>query len=219
MPRALDERSAKREQNITFKRLTIYDPDPEIKKALDLASWKLNVEGMKKFHESLKMAESKEPNMKLDGNEITEEYSGKHTKTYTGKYDTNGFTCNCSWFASKKLCRHPFFFRKMNHLPLFDLKGFHTSFRHIQEPDDTTADMFESYLDNPPASPGLEHLLEEQIVQNKNMKSNVKFNKAFDVGKVCSEYLSKYSTEAFHSNLEVFKVFTELMRAGIPDDV
>ena len=84
LPRALDERSAKREQNITFKRLTIYDPDPEIKKALDLASWKLNVEGMKKFHESLKMAESKEPNMKLDGNEITEEYSGKHTKTYTG---------------------------------------------------------------------------------------------------------------------------------------
>ena len=47
---------------------------------------KLNVEGMIKFHESLNMAESKEPNMKLDGQEITEEYAGKHSKTYTGKY-------------------------------------------------------------------------------------------------------------------------------------
>ena len=100
---------------------------------------------MKKFHESLKMAESKEVNMKLDGTEITEEYSGKNTKNYIGKYETNGFTCNCSWFASKKLCRHPFFFRKMNNLPLFDLKCFHSSFRFIQEPDESTADMFGTF--------------------------------------------------------------------------
>ena len=45
------------------------------------------------------------------------------------------------------------------------------------------------------------------------------FNKAFDVAKVCSEYLSKYNTETFLSNLETFKVFTELMRTGLPDDV
>ena len=108
----------------------------------------------------------------------------------------------------------------MNILPLFDLKSFHSSFRFVQEPDDTTADMFDSFVETScPASPGMEHLLEEQMSQNKQMKSNVKFNKAFDVAKVCSEYLSKYNTETFLSNLETFKVFTELMRTGLPDDV
>ena len=55
--------------------------------------------------------------------------------------------------------------------------------------------------------------------ENKKMKSNVKFNRAFDVAKVCAEYLSKYNTEAFLINIEVFKAFTELMRTGIPDEV
>ena len=108
----------------------------------------------------------------------------------------------------------------MNNLPLFDLKCFHSSFRFVQEPDNTTADIFESFVETScPASPGMEHLLEEQMSQNKQMKSNVKFNKAFDVAKVCSEYLSKYNTETFLSNLETFQVFTELMRTGLPDDV
>ena len=55
--------------------------------------------------------------------------------------------------------------------------------------------------------------------ENKKMKSNVKFNKAFDLAKVCAEYLSKYNTEAFLINIEVFKAFTELMRTGLPDEV
>ena len=78
----------------------------------------LNVEGMKKFHECLKMAESKEQNMSLDDESITEKYTGHKTKEYTGHYDTDGFTCNCSWFASRKLCRHLFFYRKIKQLPL-----------------------------------------------------------------------------------------------------
>ena len=106
LPRALDERTAEREQDISVKRLTIYDQDPLLNKAFSVASWKLNVEGMKKFHECVKMAESREKNMVLDGHIITETYSGKTTKTYTGIYETDGFTCNCSWFASRKMCRH-----------------------------------------------------------------------------------------------------------------
>ena len=108
----------------------------------------------------------------------------------------------------------------MNNLPLFDIKSFHSSFLLIQEPEDSTADMFESFVSsNRLASPGMEHLLEEQMRENKKMKSNVKFNKAFDVAKVCAEYLSKYNTEAFLINIEVFKAFTELMRTGLPDGV
>ena len=220
LPRALDERTAKREQDISVKRLTIYDADPVLNKAFGLASWKLNVEGMKKFHKCVKMAESRGKNMVLEGQIITEQYTGKITKNYTGIYETDGFSCNCSWFASKKLCRHPFFFRKVSNLPLFDIKCFHSSFLLIQEPDDSTADMFESFVSSSRlASPGMEHLIEEQMRENKNMKSNVKFNKAFDVAKVCAEYLSKYNTEAFLSNIEVFKAFTELMRTGLPDSV
>ena len=220
LPRALDERTAKREKDIVMKRLTIYDPKPELNKALSSASWKLNVEGMKKFHECLKMAESKEQNMSLDDESITEKYTGHKTKEYTGHYDTDGFTCNCSWFASRKLCRHLFFYRKIKQLPLFDLKCFHPSFRFIQEPDESTADMFESFEENNRlASPGMEHLIEEQMQQNKKLKSNVKYNKGFDVAKVCVDYLSKYNTETFETNLEIFNVFTELMRTGIPEDV
>ena len=48
------------------------------------------------------------------------------------------------------------------------------------------------------------------------MKSNVKFNKAFDVAKVRAEYLSKYNTEACPSDIEVFMAFIELMRTGLP---
>ena len=68
--------------DISVKRLTIYDPDPVLNRAFGLASWKLNKEGMKKYHECLKMAESREKNMTLDGNVITEQYTGKNTKTH-----------------------------------------------------------------------------------------------------------------------------------------
>ena len=90
----------------------------------------------------------------------------------------------------------------------------------IQEPDDTTNDMFESFVSSDRlASPGMEHLIEEQMKENKKLKSNVKFNKAFDVAKVCAEYLSKYNTDTFKDNLEIFQAFTELMRTGLPDNV
>ena len=37
------------------------------------------------------MAESKEVNMKLDGNDISEEYTGKNSKNYVGKYLSSYF--------------------------------------------------------------------------------------------------------------------------------
>ena len=41
-------------------------------------------------------------------------------------------------------------------------------------------------------SPGMEYLITEEQDANKKMKKNVKFNKAFDVAKEASEFLSKY---------------------------
>ena len=91
----------------------------------------------------------------------------------------------------------------------------------IQEPDTVSNDISDSPVDcdDRLASPGMEHLIKEQMEENKKMKPNVKFNKAFDVAKVCAEYLSKYNTESFKDNLQIFQAFTELMRTGIPPAV
>ena len=45
----------------------------------------------------------------------------------------------------------------------------------------------------------------------------MKFNKGFDVAKVAAEYISKYPTETFLESLETFRVFTELLRTGLPN--
>ena len=73
------------------------------------------------------MAEFKKPQMSLEGNNVVEKYVGKKTSEYVGHYETDGFKCNCSWFKSKLICRHPFFYRMVHCLPLFDLKIFPSS--------------------------------------------------------------------------------------------
>ena len=222
LPKLLDKRTAEREQNINLRRLVIHHPDPEFEKALQTASWKLNAAGMRRFHECLKMAEFKKPQMTLQGNQVEEKYVGKNTAKYVGHYETDGLKCNCSWFKSKLICRHPFFYRMMNSLPLFDLNIFPPCM--LLDPADEVFEDGESEdmiaesdeVTERLGSPGMEHLIEEEQRANKKMKKNVKFNKAFDVAKVAAEYTSMYSGEAFDTNLEAFKQFTDLMRIGLP---
>ena len=168
------------------------------------------------------MAEFKKPQMTLQGNQVEEKYVGKNTAKYVGHYETDGLKCNCSWFKSKLICRHPFFYRMMNSLPLFDLNIFPPCM--LLDPTDEVFENGESEdmiaesdeVTERLGSPGMEHLIEEEQRANKKMKKNVKFNKAFDVAKVAAEYTSMYSGEAFDTNLEAFKQFTDLMRIGLP---
>ena len=43
-------------------------------------------------------------------------------------------------------------------------------------------------------SPGMEHLLEEQLEANKRIPKNVKFNRAFEIAKVTAEYMKDVGT-------------------------
>ena len=230
LPKILDRRSAERENTSTHRRLVLHDPENEdVDKALESASWKLNEGGYRLFYQEMKAALFKKENMKLEGNVITEKYIGNKTRTYVGHYETDGIVCNCSWYQSRLLCRHPFFYRMMKNIPLFDISMFHPSFRSKHDVNDISAvevgngsiDLFEmsENVNTRLGSPGMEYLLEEEQNANKKLKKNVKFNKAFDVAKVAAEYISMYSTEQFYKNLETFKQFTELLRTGLPNDV
>ena len=127
-----------------------------------------------------------------------------------------------SYFA-----RHPFAFRMVNGLPLYDLKIFHSSFKLVEDDDEifgaanSSVEMFDmsGNVNSRLGSPGMEYLITEEQEANKKMKKNVKFNKAFDVAKEAAEFISKYPTEQFTKNLESFKHFTELLRTGLPDDI
>ena len=46
-------------------------------------------------------------------------------------------------------------------------------------------------------SPGMEYLIDEQMEAEKRIPKNVKFNKAFDISKVCAEYIKDTSNEQF----------------------
>ena len=59
-----------------------------------------------------------------------------------------------------------------------------------------------------PASPGMEHLLNEEMEANKKLPKNVKYNEAFDVAKLCAEYLKNTPNQMFKLYLEAFKGFS-----------
>ena len=66
-----------------------------------------------------------------------------------------------------------------------------------------------------PASPGMEHLLREQMEANKRLPKNVKYNKAFDIAKLCAEYLKDTPNQLFEIYLQSFKGFATLLRDGM----
>ena len=165
----------------------------------------------------------------LDNDEIEEKYTGRHTKEYTGHYKCNGYQCNCSWFTSNLFCRHIIFYRKTKGLNLFDLKMFHGSFlscqfdkqRSANSEEDSDSDdsvTYEEQIDVP-ASPGMEYMLKEKNESNKKLPKNVKFNRSFDIAKLCADYLKDASSQTFETYFECFKEFSRLLRDGIPSKV
>ena len=106
LPKILDKRSSERAQASVNRRVIFHHKVPEFDKALEQASWELNAGGMKAFYEALNMANDQKDKFDIVGEDITETYTGRNTAPYKGKYKTDGVVCNCSWFSSRKLCRH-----------------------------------------------------------------------------------------------------------------
>ena len=173
------------------------------------------------YNEAIIMADTRQDLCSLEDNVITEKYNWK--KNYTGKYTTNGIVCNCSWFASKFICRHILFFRMQTEQPIFEENMFHPSLKsntntiEIEDdnPGNESMDMFSSFV-AAPASPGMESLIQEQNEAAKLIPKNVRFNRAYDVCKVVAEDLSKYNSEQFLDMLEMAKSFSTIIRDGVP---
>ena len=71
----------------------------------------------------------------------------------------------------------------------------------------------------PPASPGLESLIEQSRVESSQLKKKEKYNEAWEAIRICAESCARQSTPIFRENLEVLKTFSNLMRQGLPDDI
>ena len=109
------------------RRVQLHDSDPEHQEAFEKASWLVNKLGMKKFKNVLDILKAKEKDLDLiekegEENDIQEKFTGKLTKTYTGSYKTDGFSCTCSFYnRERQLCCHLFFYRKQKGMQLFDI--------------------------------------------------------------------------------------------------
>ena len=178
--------------------------------------------------------------MKIIGeNEIEERYTGMQTKDYTGHYNCDGNSCNCTWYKTHFFCRHIIFTRKKKGLPIYENKIFNKTFRSGQFSREKTIDNnndFHSHSDEeddeeddgevpdteqpvPPASPGMEVMLKEKNEANKRLPKNVKFNQSFDVGKQCADYLKHAPSATFDNYLECYKSFARFLRDGMPSNV
>ena len=78
------------------------------------------------------MSENKRDDMKIedceDGGEIVvENYRRRNSSGYVGRYKTNLSSCNCLWYASRKISSHIIYYRDIHCLPVFDMKMMHNS--------------------------------------------------------------------------------------------
>ena len=63
-----------------------------------------------------------------DGGEIVvENYRGRNSSGYVGRYKTTLSSYNCSWYDSRKMCRHMIYFRDIQCVPVFDIEIMHKS--------------------------------------------------------------------------------------------
>ena len=70
-----------------------------------------------------------------------------------------------------------------------------------------------------PGSPGMECLLREKNEENKKLPKNVKFNKSFDVAKMCADYLKNAPSQTFQTYFDCFISFSRFLRDGMPTNV
>ena len=131
------------------------------------------------------------------------------------------------------------YYRDIHCVPVFDIKMMHKSLVtkrfqseaigdiHEDSSDEIQGDLNESVdmfndeggANSRLASPGMEHLLEEQQEANKRIPKNVKFNRAFDIAKVTAEYMKDTGTEQFELYMKCFSKFSNMVRDGIPSNV
>merc|ERR1712081_31848 len=92
LPHILDNRST--ERVMAGRRLVYrYLENKSIDEALEEGNWTLNAGGMKRLFTELKAAECKAKHIQIEGYRLTESYTGKKTKNYTGHYECNGIKC------------------------------------------------------------------------------------------------------------------------------
>ena len=110
--------------------------------------------------------------------------------------------------------------------PLFNVEMFPKKFRKTtgsenreDELDEVNDAADKATSDIPPASPGLESLVEQRRVESSQLKKKEKYNEAWEAIRICAESCARQSTPIFRENLEVLKTFSNLMRHGLPDDV
>ena len=227
----LDDEQRRKNQHYQNKRLVIHHDNPRYKEALEKASWELNRVGLSEFHRIILWFEERKKFMTFhDGDEynVIETY-GKIN--YTGRYEVTENDCSCTAKKTYLICRHTLFFREENRLPAFDVDMFPESFlikqnrldqssRSGSGDDSNNAEESDEELEAPncPASPGVEYVA-DKFKKKKKSPSNIKFNRAFEITSVLPEILCQYDDEIF-SKLEVaMKMFVNLMRDGVSDDL
>ena len=94
--KVLDERYKDRLLEAENKRFNIYDENPLYNSALNIASYELNVGGMRLFHKTLKLMWERKDLLALEDDKVVENYNGRTNKDYVGRYETNGIKCKCS---------------------------------------------------------------------------------------------------------------------------
>ena len=70
-----------------------------------------------------------------------------------------------------------------------------------------------------PSSPGLESLIEAKRNDSKRLKKKEKHCETWECIRLIAEYCARQPTHEYNSHLEVLKVFTGLMKNGLPADV
>ena len=105
---------------------------------------------------------------------ISETYTHPKHKDYVGKYNCNGFKCNCSWYANKFMCRHLIYIRMKKSSPIFEKSMFHKSHVKPTAWDPSENEMLEISVganeededqQTMPGSPGMESLIDEMMKQ------------------------------------------------------
>ena len=106
LPKWIDDRTLSRKtKQEAGKRFVIRDSDPAVQAAYDAASWKLKSSGMNLFRDCVDWAKARLEHMTFDGDSITEKFTGKRTRDYTGHYTSDGLKCNCSHYSTLHFLR------------------------------------------------------------------------------------------------------------------
>ena len=211
---AIDKRFLLRSLTTCHKRIKYHNNDPSCQAALDEASWSLNPIGLKLLNDNFKLCFKRWENMEIghDG-VISEKYENSNERQ---TYNTDGCTCDCSYFKQMYYCRHIPFYRLKTSVPLFELNAFH----HALTKEATNVSNLDLYEDvthesSAPPSPGISMVRSEEKRSKKTVSQSQKFNMAFDLGKELAEVTSLFDIGTFKMTLESNKNYLKQVRKGI----